>query len=217
MRRELNQLIRSRSSNTVRSPIVLFSAVDELPAGHTLRLLRDCEWPSPMHLQLRRYMYSYEWPMGMGSWKAQVHIWDEATAPLLEDSTEDNTEKETDGEKKAWEIGEVRKVRTEYSRDMVSDIMLADAGWDCSYCYRKLEHLSSKLQGTQIETNVDKLLMYPSDEFIGDAASLSEDRIQKAICEGKNLFNIIPEAYTYKDMIQLFNPEPYVPLPICRY
>lgn len=157
MRRELNQLIRTRSSNTVKSPIVMFSAVDEVPAGHTLRLLRDCTWPSPMHLQMRRFMYSYEWPVGMGSWRTQVHVWDEATAPPLEEKyeiiatgkkgEENSGEKAGDMQKTAVEIGEARKVKTEYSRDMVSDIVLADAGWHCSYCYRNLEDLSAKLEG----------------------------------------------------------------------
>lgn len=109
MRRELNQLIRSRSSNTVKSPIVMFSAVVELPAGHTLRLLRDCVWPSPMHLQMRRFMYSYEWPLGMGSLRAQVYVWDEATAPPLGEKVEDTKGK---GGRKRLRLEKIRlKIR----------------------------------------------------------------------------------------------------------
>lgn len=115
-------------------------------------------------------------------------------------------------EKKAVEIGEVRKVKSEYSREMISDIVLADAGWHCSYCYRNLEDLSAKLEGERgsLSFMYSNSLIFVPDDFGEDASSLSPERIKKAVCEGKDLFNVIPEAYTYKDMIQLLNPEPYV-------
>ena len=55
------------------SPLVVFSDVDEIPSAHTVQLLRRCKVPTPVHLQMREYMYSFEWPAGDGSWRAQVH------------------------------------------------------------------------------------------------------------------------------------------------
>ncbi|KAI5120788.1 hypothetical protein M0805_002415 [Coniferiporia weirii] len=176
LRAEMNGLMRARSSNTRRPPLVLFAGADELPAAHTIRLLRDCAFPSPLHLQLRRFAYAYEWPGAWDSWRAQVHVWD--TGTTLE----------------RLGHGEARVVRrrTEYSHEMVSEWALADAGWHCTYCYKELDDLIAKMQ----------------DESIADAASLTPERVQKAICEGKGISKALPEAYSYKELFQFLNPEP---------
>ncbi|EJC98781.1 glycosyl transferase, partial [Fomitiporia mediterranea MF3/22] len=161
LRSEMNALLRTRSSNTRRPPIVLFSAPDEIPAAHTLQLLRDCAFPSPLHLQLRRFMYSFEWPVGWDSWRAQVHVWD--TGTKLEELGR----------------GEARLARryTEYSREMVSSVALADAGWHCSYCYKNLDDIIAKMQG-----------------YGAEAASVTPENLQEAICEGRDMFNPLPEV-----------------------
>ncbi|TFK48439.1 glycosyltransferase family 17 protein [Heliocybe sulcata] len=55
--------------------LVIYSDVDEIPYSHTLRLLRHCDAPSPLHLQMSEYLYSFEWSAGKLSWRAQVHLW----------------------------------------------------------------------------------------------------------------------------------------------
>ncbi|KAL5519436.1 hypothetical protein ACEPAH_1119 [Sanghuangporus vaninii] len=171
LRSEMNSLLRTRSSNTRRPPVVLFSAPDEIPAAHTMRLLRDCKFPSPLHLQMRKFLYSFEWPSppvgsGWDSWRAQVHVWDVGTR--LE----------------ALGRGEARLARrhTEYSRERVSEFALADAGWHCTYCYKNLEDIIAKMQ----------------DDHGAEAASVTPEGLQEAICEGKDLFNNLPEAYTVR-------------------
>lgn len=74
-RRFMTELIRSRVHSNAPAPIVVFSDIDEIPSSHTLRLLRTCSFPSPIHLQLRNFLYSFEWPIGSNSWRAQVHEW----------------------------------------------------------------------------------------------------------------------------------------------
>jgi beta-1,4-mannosyl-glycoprotein beta-1,4-N-acetylglucosaminyltransferase len=71
----MTALIRSRVHSNAPAPILVFSDIDEMPSSHTLRLLLTCSFPSPMHLQLRNYLYSFEWPIGSNSWRAQVHEW----------------------------------------------------------------------------------------------------------------------------------------------
>lgn len=39
---------------------------------------------------------------------------------------------------------------------------------------------------------------------------LSHERIQRVICEGKDIFNMLPEAYSYKDLLAWMTPEPLV-------
>lgn len=48
-------------------PLVVFSDVDEIPSRHSLQLLKKCQAPSPIHLQMRNFLYSFEWPAGMSS------------------------------------------------------------------------------------------------------------------------------------------------------
>lgn len=77
-RDEMTELLRTHlpdmSTGTSAPPLVLFSDVDEIPSAHTLRLLTICNFPSPIHLQMRNFLYSFEWPYGW-SWRPQVHVW----------------------------------------------------------------------------------------------------------------------------------------------
>lgn len=114
----LTSTIRSRLSNTILPPIVLSSHLDEVPAMMALRLMRDCEFPSPLHLQLRQYLYSFEWPTGLWNWRSKVVVWDEDVA-------------------------------ARFGQEDVGDDILADAGWNCVYCYRKPEELIAKVEGEQ--------------------------------------------------------------------
>lgn len=71
----LTQMINAEVGATLSQPLVIFADVDELPSIHTMRLIQACDAPSPLHLQLRNYVYSFEWPLGLDSWRAQVHKW----------------------------------------------------------------------------------------------------------------------------------------------
>ncbi|ESK84898.1 glycosyl transferase family 17 protein [Moniliophthora roreri MCA 2997] len=55
--------------------IVIMSDLDELPSAHTIKLLRDCDFGETIHLQLRNYLYSFEWLLGLNSWRASVVKW----------------------------------------------------------------------------------------------------------------------------------------------
>ncbi|PAV22674.1 glycosyltransferase family 17 [Pyrrhoderma noxium] len=201
LRSEMNTLLRSRSSNTRRPPIVLFSDVTEIPKAHTIRLLRGCAFPTPLHLQMREFMYSFEFPFsssllsspslsfsssgsssgssGSGSrsgddwmagtrgargpgWLAQVHVWDTGT--------------------KLVKVGEnearITRRRTEYSRDLESDYVLADSGWKCNYCYSGLSDLIAEMQ----------------DEFGAEAATLTPELMQEAVCAGTS-FDVLSSKH----------------------
>ncbi|URE47613.1 glycosyl transferase family 17 protein [Musa troglodytarum] len=54
--------------------LLIMSDVDEIPSGHTIDLLRWCdEIPEKLHLQLRNYLYSFEFYLDDKSWRASVH------------------------------------------------------------------------------------------------------------------------------------------------
>jgi len=57
----MTMLIRSHISTfpTGGQNMVLMSDVDEIPARHTVDLLKNCDFGTSIHLQLRDYLYRY--------------------------------------------------------------------------------------------------------------------------------------------------------------
>ncbi|KWU46420.1 glycosyltransferase family 17 protein [Rhodotorula sp. JG-1b] len=60
-----------------------------------------------------------------------------------------------------------------------------------SWCFRRLSEFKTKAEGY---SHVDRLGSRPS-------ALLRPERIQKTICTGLDFFGMLPEAYTYRDLI----------------
>ena len=77
--------------------------IDEVPYEATLKLLKTCQAPFPLHLQLQNYLYSFEFPTMADSWRAQVHRWSEA--------------RHTGG----------------YRHGKSSEALLSASGWHCRY------------------------------------------------------------------------------------
>ncbi|KAM5531764.1 hypothetical protein V8D89_014534 [Ganoderma adspersum] len=168
-RRHMDALLRAhmvddRAKGKLKvPPLVVFSDVDEIPSAHTVQLLRRCKVPTPVHLQMREYMYSFEWPAGDGSWRAQVH--------------------------------QLGMPGSGYNHGQVADSMLADAGWHCSFCFRYLHEFAEKMTG------------YSHADRVTDESLLQLERIQQTICEGKDIFGMLPEAYKWKDLLALMDKD----------
>jgi len=47
-----------------------------------------------------------------------------------------------------------------------------------------------------------------ADRIGGDPSLLDPKRIQKVICEGSDIFDMLPEAYSYKDLLAFLYPDP---------
>lgn len=134
---------------------ILMMDVDEIPSAHTVQLFKSCSGiPSPIHLQLRNYMYSFEFLLDMDSWR-----------------------------------GKAVKFPAEYGHARASDDMIADAGWHCSFCFRYLQDFQFKMQG------------YSHADRVHSSKMLDTDRIQKVICQGSDIFDMLPEAYSFKDLV----------------
>ncbi|KAI0648996.1 glycosyltransferase family 17 protein [Trametes meyenii] len=162
-RNHMNDLLRGQLNPGAEAPLVIFSDVDEIPSAHTIKLLQTCEAPNPIHLQMREYLYSFEWPAGEGSWRAQVHRFG------------------TDG--------------SGYNHGQVAQWKLADAGWHCSFCFRHLHEFADKMSG------------YSHADRVTDPSLLKPERIQQVICEGKDIFGMLPEAYRWKDLLSLMDKD----------
>lgn len=72
-----------------------------------------------------------------------------------------------------------------YRHSKSGDIVLADAGWHCSYCFRTIAEYVIKMKGFS-----------HSDRIGGRMDLLDPNRIQTTICRGKDIFGMLPEAYS---------------------
>uniref|UniRef100_A0A7N0RFD5 Uncharacterized protein n=1 Tax=Kalanchoe fedtschenkoi TaxID=63787 RepID=A0A7N0RFD5_KALFE len=138
--------------------LLIMSDVDEIPSGHTVDLLRWCDdIPPVLHLQLRNYLYSYEFYQDNGSWRASVHRYQQG--------------------------------KTRYTHYRQSDLLLADSGWHCSFCFRRISEF------------VFKMRAYSHSDRIRFLHFLNPKRIQDVICQGADLFDMLPEEYTFRELI----------------
>ncbi|KAG5136529.1 hypothetical protein JHK82_021260 [Glycine max] len=138
--------------------LLIMSDVDEIPSAHTINLLRWCdEVPSILHLQLKNYLYSFEFRVDDKSWRASIH---------------------------RYQTG-----KTRYAHYRQSDDILADAGWHCSFCFRRISDFIFKMKA------------YSHYDRVRFSHYLNPERIQKVICKGTDLFDMLPEEYTFRDII----------------
>ncbi|KAJ3574541.1 hypothetical protein NP233_g1700 [Leucocoprinus birnbaumii] len=144
--------------------LVLMSDLDEIPSSHTVRLLKSCDFGDSIHLQLRNFLYSFEWLLGFNSWRASAHIW---------------------------------SADSYYRHSKSTERILADAGWHCSYCFRTIPEYVVKMKGFS-----------HADRIGGRIDLLNPQRIQETICKGKDIFGMLPEAYSYVDLLSQMSLDP---------
>ncbi|KAK4790893.1 hypothetical protein SAY86_031306 [Trapa natans] len=146
--------------------LLLMSDVDEIPSRHTINLLRWCDdIPPILHLQLKNYLYSFEFLVDNNSWRASVHRY----VPR----------------------------KTRYAHYRQTDYLLADAGWHCSFCFRTIKEFIFKMKAY---SHVDRVRF---------SHYLNEKRIQRVICKGADLFDMLPEEYTFKEIIGKMGSVPH--------
>lgn len=85
---------------------------------------------------------------------------------------------------------------TRYRHSRQTDLLLAEAGWHCSFCFRTLEEFAFKMRA------------YSHADRVRRASFLDYARIQKIICKGDDLFDMLPEEYSFKEMIKKMGSVP---------
>lgn len=147
-----------RRSGISYGDLLIMSDTDEIPSPHTLKLLKWCDGiPPVMHLELRHYMYSFEFPVDYSSWRATAHIYGPKTL---------------------------------YRHSRQTNLLLSDAGWHCSFCFRSIREF------------IFKMTAYSHADRVRRKDYMSYPRIQKIICQGDDLFDMLPEEYTFKELIK---------------
>ncbi|EPT06168.1 acetylglucosaminyltransferase, partial [Fomitopsis schrenkii] len=170
-RGEINDILRAQGARP--GDLLIQADVDEIPSARTIELVRACEgYPDVLHLSLRDYMYSFvralpEVKEG-GSWRASVKTWNPTGQGYYG-----------------------------YSHGRQSDVILADSGWHCSWCFKYIEDFQFKMRSYSHYDRVTR----PEKQ-------LEPAEIQRKICEGKDVFDMYPEAYSFDSLYRLFGTLP---------
>jgi beta-1,4-mannosyl-glycoprotein beta-1,4-N-acetylglucosaminyltransferase len=81
-------------------------------------------------------------------------------------------------------------------RGIGSDITLADSGWHCSFCFKYVEDFTFKMTA------------FSHADRVWSPHLLEHERVQDKICKGEEIFEYLPEVYTWKDMVVLWSGFP---------
>lgn len=87
--------------------------------------------------------------------------------------------------------------KTRYAHYRQADDILADAGWHCSFCFRRISEFIFKMKA------------YSHFDRVRFKRYLNPERIQRVICKGADLFDMLPEEYTFKEIIGKMGPIPH--------
>ncbi|KAJ3207707.1 hypothetical protein HDU82_003385 [Entophlyctis luteolus] len=154
-----------RDQSLHASDLVIMSDVDEIPSARAIQLLRSCDnIPNFIHLKMKNFMYSFDFLMDSEHWRPKVAVVPANPQDLI------------------------------YSHRKASDIILADAGWHCSFCFPKISDFVFKMTG------------YAHADRVHSKYLLDPNRIQKVICEGTDIYDMLPEAYTWRDLAYKWGP-----------
>ncbi|KAI3716967.1 hypothetical protein L1987_68221 [Smallanthus sonchifolius] len=93
-------------------------------------------------------------------------------------------------------VHQYQKVKTRYAHYRQMDYLLADSGWHCSFCFRKISDF------------VFKMKAYSHTDRVRFKHFLDPKRIQNVICNGDDLYDMLPEEYTFKEIIAKMGPIP---------
>lgn len=154
-RREINDVLRSYGARP--GDLLIQADVDEIPSARTMQLMKSCEgYPHVIHLQLRTHIYSFARQVpdneGTGSWRASIKSWDPYSSGY-----------------------------TGYMHGRQGDMILADAGWHCSWCFRFLADFQFKM------TSYSHF-----DRVTDPVRQLDPKEIQQKICAGQDVFDMLP-------------------------
>ena len=155
-RSALDRLIRE--AGIWDDDLLIMSDVDEIPSRHTINLLRWCDGIlAIMHLQMRNYLYSFEFLVDYKSWRASVHLY---------------------------------QYYTHYGHSRRTDELFVDAGWHCSFCFRYIREFIFKMKAY---SHVDRVKF---------SYYLNSSRIQYVICYGTDLYDMLPEEYSFHEILK---------------
>jgi hypothetical protein len=127
-RRFIMRALVQHNSNLREGDALIISDIDELIRPSTLQLVRGCDHlPPVLHLQLPRFLYSFEFFDGEFDYHSAIRTYSEAAPP--------------------------KQLASLFAHSFAGTgtagpIVLADAGWHCSFCFRYLDEFVDKVSAS---------------------------------------------------------------------
>ncbi|KAJ2716222.1 hypothetical protein H4R19_000769 [Coemansia spiralis] len=151
-----------------KDDLVINSDVDEIPNHAVVDLLRRCDGAPPvMHLSLKGFLYSFEFPeypdVPENSWRATIKVYGQDHM---------------------------------YTHSRRGDLLFANAGWHCSYCFRDLDEHRFKMRS------------YSHSDRLTSPKMLTDNYLLGRICNGREIYGLPPERFTYSDLIYAYGKPP---------
>lgn len=84
------------------------------------------------------------------------------------------------------------QLSTHYSHGRRSNLLLADAGWHCTFCFPNLADFQFKMTAY---SHAERAHRHPK--------LLQKSHIQAQICQGKDVYDMLPEANTFGDLLKM--------------
>lgn len=78
---------------------------------------------------------------------------------------------------------------TGYTHSRRSNYIFAESGWHFSFCLRHINDF------------IFKMTAYSHADRVRSKSFLDPDRVQSVICEGRDLFDMLPEEYTFRELL----------------
>lgn len=178
MRREMTRAIQSLRPKY--GDLIIVGDVDEIPFKETIQLLKSCEgYSRELHLQMRNYVYSFEFYIDTTNWKPHVDTFSMHFRYHHGKPAESNVSNYQLAS--AYEFRIIRSIFHNFCSQ-------ADAGWHCSYCFRYLSDF------------IFKMTSFSHSDRVTGKHLLKKENIQRKICDGSNIFDMFEEAYTFKEL-----------------
>ncbi|KAJ3397051.1 hypothetical protein HDU92_001064 [Lobulomyces angularis] len=153
----------ARDAGAVDGDLFLFSELEEIPRASSIRLLTKCDFGSRINLMLDSYRYSFEFRLYPSFvFKSTVSV-----------------------------IGRINDEKIHSRFSYLSDLLLGDAGWHCSWCFRHIGDIQKKMIGYS-----------HSDGVNFNMKLLEENSIEKKLCDGRNPFDYLPQAKEFSELFE---------------
>ncbi|KAF4653832.1 hypothetical protein FOL47_010279 [Perkinsus chesapeaki] len=166
-----NMLKAAEEAGLSEGDIFTVADLDEIPRPDILRVLSSCgPWPEGtmrIQLDLRNQLYAFSLTYRERTRAASVNRYD-SNVPIGQSFTHGPT----------------------------SGVIIADAGWHCSWCLESLSQFKAKALGYSHQ-----------DRFLHRKVATTSAEFQRRVCERlPTVDGFIPEAYDYKEMAMLSLP-----------
>ena len=208
-RRFIMRALIRHEINLRAGDLLIISDADELVRQSTVQLARNCiGLPPVLMLQTRRYKYSFAFSDGSFDTHSSIRLYFGSESEYGDGGNLTEMQMLQAGLIASDAPASMRSRRHLSARLFVHQhtanpegkpwhgkvVALGDAGWHCSFCFQYLQEF------------VEKIGAYSHHARARRARHKQLHHIQQVVCHGQDLFDMWPEAHSYRELIAKSGP-----------